>query len=102
MMDKRAAQALEEGGVMDQLVNGLALMTESESQKMMRIYEAAMPEELKKLTSWPGRRPSRRWYKKGRRTRRKKRKIRLIDEGVQRKYFPKGSGPGETLNAGAY
>ena len=27
MMDKRATQALEEGGVLDQLVNGLALMT---------------------------------------------------------------------------
>ena len=27
MMDKRSTQALEEGGVLDQLVNGLALMT---------------------------------------------------------------------------
>ena len=32
----------------------------------------------------------------------KKRKIRLIDEGVKRMYFPKGSGLGETLNFGEY
>ena len=49
-MDKRATQALEEGGVLDRLVNGLALMTESEREKMMQVHEAAMLEELKKMS----------------------------------------------------
>ena len=102
MMDKRVTQALEEGSVLDQLVNGLALITESDREKMMRIYQAAMPEELKKMNIVAGKATIEKMAEERAENEEKKRKIRLIDEGVKRKYFPKGSGPGETLNFGAY
>ena len=48
MMDKKGTQALEEGGVFDRLVNGLSLMTGGDKERMMQIYEAAIPEDQRK------------------------------------------------------
>ena len=39
-------QVLEEGGELDQLVEGLAAMKGEERVRMMQMYEAAVPREL--------------------------------------------------------
>ena len=40
-------EALEEGCTLDQLVEGLAVMEENEREKVMQMYEAAVPRELR-------------------------------------------------------
>ena len=71
--------------------DGLALMTESDKEKMMRIYEAAMPEELKKMNIVAGKATIEKMVQQRAENEKKKRKIRLIDQGVQRKNCRKGA-----------
>ena len=72
-----------------------------------------MPEELKKMNIVAGKATIEKMVVAGKATiekmveeraesEEKKRKTRLIDEGVKRMCFPKGSDPGETLNFAEY
>ena len=44
VLERKATKALEEGGVLDQLVECLAVMEGEEREKMMQMYEAAVSE----------------------------------------------------------
>ena len=46
VLEKKVTEALEEGCVLDQLVEGLAVMKGEERENMMQMYEAAVPREL--------------------------------------------------------
>ena len=54
-LEKKVAQAMEEGGVLNQLADVLAVMVEKERGEMMRRYEAGMPEELGQMYVVAGR-----------------------------------------------
>ena len=43
VLERKVTQALEEGGVLDQLVEGLAVMEEEERGNMVQMFEAAVP-----------------------------------------------------------
>ena len=45
VLERKVSQAMEEGGVLDQLVEGLAVMKGEEREKMMQMYEVGMPKE---------------------------------------------------------
>ena len=47
VLERKVTQALEEGGVLDQLVEGLAVMEEEERGNMVQMFEAAVPRELR-------------------------------------------------------
>ena len=46
VFERKVTQALEEGGVLDQLVEGLAVMEEEERGNMVQMFEAAVPREF--------------------------------------------------------
>ena len=47
VLERKVTAALEEGCVLDQLVEGLAVMDEEERKRMMQMYEAAVSRELR-------------------------------------------------------
>ena len=47
VLEKKVTEALNEEGVLDLLVEGLAVMKGEEREKMMQMYEAAVPRELR-------------------------------------------------------
>ena len=47
VLERKVTQALEEGGVLDQLVEGLAVMEEEERRIVVQMFEASVPRELR-------------------------------------------------------
>ena len=104
VLEKKVAEALKEGGVLDQLVDGLAVMSEEEKGKMMQKYEETVPREVReKMTdSVVGRKTIDKLVDERRFEKERQRKVRLIKEGIRRKFFQQGSGPNDILNFGMY
>ena len=46
VLERKVTEALEEGCVLDQLVDGLAVTKREERERMMQMYEAAVPREF--------------------------------------------------------
>ena len=46
VLERKVTEALEEGCVLDQLVDGLAVTKGEERERMMQMYEAGVPREL--------------------------------------------------------
>ena len=46
VLERKVKEALEEGCILDQLVEGLAVMEEKEREKVMQMYEAAVPRRV--------------------------------------------------------
>ena len=104
VLEKKVAEALKEGGVLDQLVDGLAVMSEEEKEKMMQKYEETVPREVReKMTDKiAGRKMIDKLVDERRFEKERQRKVRLIKEGIRRKFFQQGSGPNDILNFGMY
>ena len=102
VLEKKVAEALKEGGVLDQLVDGLAVMKDEEKEKMMQRYEETVPREVReKMTdSVTGRKTIEKLVDERRFEKERQRKVRLIKEGIRRKFFQQGSG--DILNFGMY
>ena len=104
VLEKKVTEALKEGGVLDQLVEGLAVMKGEEREKLMQRYEAAVPRELrdKMVDIVAGKATIEKLVDERRFEKERKKKVRLIKEGIRRKFFQQGSGPGDILNFGMY
>ena len=87
-------------------MDGLAVMKGEEKGKMMQRYEETVPREVReKMTdSVTGEEDDLEigWMKERRFEKERQRKVRLIKEGIRRKFFQQGSGPGDILNFGMY
>ena len=95
-------EALEEGDVLDQLVEGLAVMKGEEREKMMQMYEAAVPRELRDRNIVAGKATIEKLVAERKFEKERTKKVRLIEEGIRRKFFQQGSGPGDILNFGIF
>ena len=102
VLEKKVKEALEEGSILDQLVEGLAVMEENEREKVMQMYEAAVPRELRDRNIVAGKATIEKLVEERAFEKERKKKVRLIKEGVRRKFFQQGSGPGDILNFGMY
>ena len=104
VLEKKVAEALKDGGVLDRLADGLAVMSEEEKEKMMQKYEETVPREVReKMTdSVAGRKMIDRLVEERRFEKERQRKVKLIKEGIRRKFFQQGSGPNDILNFGMY
>ena len=102
VLEKKVTEALEEGGVLDQLVEGLAVMKGEEREKMMQMYEAAVPRELRDRNLVAGKATIEKLVAERKFEKERKKKVSLIKEGIRRKFFQQGSGPGDILNFGMY
>ena len=100
VLERKVTKALEEGGVLAQLVEGLAVMKGEERERMMQIYEAGVPRELRERNIVAGKVTIERLVEERVFEKERKKKVRLIKEGIRRKYFQQGSGPGDILNFG--
>ena len=94
--------ALEEGGVLDQLVEGLAVIKREERERMMQMYEVVVPRELRDRSIVAGKATIEKLVEERTFEKERNRKVRLIKEGIRRKYFQKDSGAGDILNFGMY
>ena len=90
--------------MLDQLVDGLAVMSEEEKEKMMQKYEETVPRGVReKMTgSVVGRKTIDKLVDERRFEKERQRKVRLIKEGIRRKFFQQESGPNDILNFGMY
>ena len=77
-------EALEEGGVLDQLVEGLAVMEEEERQRMMQMYEVAVQRELRDRNIVAGKATIEKLVHERAFEKERKRKVRLIKERIRR------------------
>ena len=102
VLEKKVTEALEEGGVLDQLVEGLAVMKGEEREKMMQMYEAAVPRELRDKNIVAEKATIEKLVAERKFEKERKKKVSLIKEGIRRRYFQQGSGPGDILNFGMY
>ena len=104
VLEKKVAEALKDGGVLDRLADGLAVMSEEEKEKMMQKYEETVPREAReKMTDGvAGRKVIDRLVEERRFEKERQRKVKLIKEGIKRKFFQQGSGPNDILNFGMY
>ena len=104
VLEKKVAEALKEGCVLDQLVDGLAVMKGEEREKMMQRYEETVPREVrdKMVDIVAGKATIEKLVDERRFEKERKKKVRLIKEGIRRKFFQQGSGPGDILNFGMY
>ena len=102
VLERKVTQALEEGGILDQLVEGLAVVEGEERERMMQIYEVAVPRELRDRNIVAGKATIEKLVEERTFEKERNRKVRLIKEGIRRKYFQKDSGPGDILNFGMY
>ena len=102
VLEKKVTKALEEGCVLDQLVEDLAMMKGEERERMMQMYEAGDPRELRDRNIVAGKATIERMVEERAFEKERKKKVRLIKEGIRRKYFQQGSGPGDILNFGMY
>ena len=102
VLERKVTKALEEGGVLEQLVEGLAVMKGEEKENMMQMYEAAVPRELRERNTVAGKATIEKLVEEITFEKERKKKVRLIKEGIRRKFFQQGSGPGDTLNFGMY
>ena len=101
MLEKKVTEALKEGGVLDQLVEGLAVMKGEEREKMMQMYWAAVPRELRDKNIVAVKATIEKLVDERRFEKERKKKVRLIKEGISCKFFQQGS-PGDILNFGMY
>ena len=71
---------------------------------MMQRYEAAVPRELrdKMVDIVAVKATIEKLVDERRFEKERKKKVRLIKEGIRRKFFQQGSGPGDILNFGMY
>ena len=102
VLERKVTAALEEGCVLDQLVEGLAVMEGEERERMMQTCEAAVPRELRDRNSVAGKATIEKLVAERVFEKERTRKVRLIKEGIRRKYFQKDSGPGDILNFGMF
>ena len=102
VLERTVSEALEEGSVLDQLVEGLAAMEEEEREMMMQMYEAGVPRELRDGNIVAEKATIERLVEERAFKKERKKKVRLIKEGIRREYFQQGSGPGDILNLGMY
>ena len=104
VLEKKVAEALKEGGVLDQLVDGLAVMNDEDKERMMQRYEETVPREVREgmMDSVTGRKTIEKLVDERRFEKERQRKVRLIKEGIRRKFFQQGSGPNDILNFGMY
>ena len=104
VLEKKVAEALKEGGVLDRLADGLAVMSEEEKEKMWQTYEETIPMEVREnvIDGVTGRKMIDKLVEERRFEKERQRKVRLIKEGIKRKFFQQGSGPNDILNFGMY
>ena len=102
VLERKVTEALEEGGVLDQLVEGLAVMEEEERKRMMQMHEAVEPRELRDRNIVAGKATIEKLVEERAFEKERNRKVRLIKEGIRRMYFQKDSGLGDILNFGMY
>ena len=102
VLERKVTKALEEVGVLDQLVEGLAVMKGEERESMMQMYEAAVPRELRERNIVAGKAAIERLVEERAFEKERKKKVRLIKEGIRRKFFPERECPGDILNFGMY
>ena len=104
VLEKKVEEALKNGGVLDQLADGLVVMSEEQKEKMMQWYEEAIPTEIReKMTDrLAGRNLIDKLVEERRFEKERQRKVKLIKEGIKRKFFQQGSGPNDILNFGMY
>ena len=88
--------------MLDQLVDGLAVTKGEEREMMMQMYEAGVPRELRERNIVAVKPTIARLVEERAFEKETQKKVRLIKEGIRRKYFQKGSGPGDILNFGMY
>ena len=100
VLEKKVTEALEEGSVLDQLVEGLAVMKGEEREKMMQMYEAAVPRELRDKNIVAGKATIEKLVAERKFEKERKKKVSLIKEGIRRRYYQQGSGPGDILRGG--
>ena len=101
-LERKVTEALEEGCVLDQLVDGLAVTKGEERERMMQMYEAAVPREFWDRNIVAERATIERLVEERVFEKETQKKVRLIKEGIRRKYFQQGSGLGDILNFGMY
>ena len=89
VLEKKVAEALKEGGVLDQLVDELAVMKGEEKEKMMQRYEETVPREVrdKMVDTVAGKETIEKLVDERRFEKERKKKVRLIKEGIRRKFF---------------
>ena len=83
VLERKVTKALEEGGVLDQLVEGLAVMKGEEREKMMQMYEAAVPRELRDRNIVAGKATIEKLVEERTFEKERKKKVRLIKEGIR-------------------
>ena len=104
VLEKKVEEALKDGGVLDRLADGLVVMSEEEKEKMMQKYEETIPMEVReKVTDrLAGKKMIDKLVEERRFEKERQRKVKLIKEGIKRKFFQQGSGPNDILNFGMY
>ena len=102
VLERKVTQALEKGSVLDQLVEGLAVVRGEERERMMQIYEVAVSRELRDRNIVAGKATIEKLVEERAFEKERKKKVRLIKEGIRRKFFQQGSGLGYILNFGMY
>ena len=68
----------------------------------MQMYEAAVPREPRDKNIVAGKATIEKLVDERRFEKERKKKVRLIKEGIRRRFFQQGSGPGDILNFGMY
>ena len=102
VLERKVTPALEEGVFLDQLVEGLAVIKREERERMMQMYEVVVPRELRDRSIVAGKATIEKLVQERTFEKERNRKVRLIKEGIRRKYFQKDSGAGDILNFGMY
>ena len=87
---------MEGGGgvVLDKLMEAMAVMGEQEREKMMKLFEVSVPEELRKMGIEGRKAGIDRMVEEKTKKMEVRRKVELIKEGTWRKFFKAESGPG--------
>ena len=77
-------------------------MKGEERENMMQMYEAGVPRESTERNIVAGKTTIERLVEERAFEKDRKKKVRLVKEGIRRKFFHKESGPGDILNFGMY
>ena len=92
VLEKKVEEALKDGGVLDQLADGLVVMSEEQKEKMMQWYEETIPMEIReKMTDrLAGRNLIDKLVEERRFEKERQRKVKLIKEGIKREVLSAG------------
>ena len=91
-----------EGRILDQFIEDVAGMEESQREEVMRMYEASMPVEFGQWGIDVCKASLCRMVEKRADEKERKRKSELMKEGVRRMFFHEGSGPNGVFYFGKY